>query len=73
MEINETAVVACQVKISVTANSYREIQEMIERFRAACTDNYKLEVSFSGDFFKTRYRQERIGKNSETPDFKNAF
>ena len=52
MENKETAIVACEVKISVTASSYQEIQELIERLRAACTGNYKLEVSFSGEFFK---------------------
>ena len=56
MENKETAIVACEVRISVTANSYQEIQELIERLRAACTDNYKLEVNFSGEFFK---RQEK--------------
>lgn len=52
-QTKETAVVACEVKISVTGGSFEEIQQLIERLRAACTGDYKLEVNFRGDFFKS--------------------
>lgn len=53
MEKKENAVIACVVKISVAANSYQEIQALIERIREACTGEYKLEINFSGEFFKS--------------------
>lgn len=49
----ESAVVACEIKISVTARSVEDIQRLIERIRASWQgDSYKLEVNFSGEFFK---------------------
>ena len=57
-EKNETAVIACEVKISVTGNSYEEIKQLIERLREACEGNYKLEVNFCGEFFNVAPRKE---------------
>ena len=51
-ETKESAVIACEVKISVASSSYKETQELIERIREACYGDYKLEVNFSGEFFK---------------------
>ena len=52
-EAKESAVIACEVKISVTGGSFKETQELIERIREACSGDYKLEINFSGEFFKT--------------------
>lgn len=49
---NETAVIACEIKISVAGGSFKEIQELIQRIRSACTGDYKLEINFCGEFFK---------------------
>ena len=52
-EINESAIIACEIKISVAGRSFEEIRHLIERIREACaTNDYKLEVRFSGEFFK---------------------
>lgn len=52
---NESAVVACEIKIGVAGRSVEEIQRLIERIREACvTSDYKLEIHFSGEFFKNR-------------------
>ena len=49
----ESAVVACEIKIAVAGRSFEEIQRLIERIREVCQgDSYKLEVNFSGEFFK---------------------
>lgn len=53
METKENAVVACKVKISVTRRSFEEVQALIERLREVCADDYKLEINFCGEFFKT--------------------
>ena len=50
---NETAVIACEIKISVTSGSFKEIQQLIERLREACSGDYKLELNFCGEFFKS--------------------
>lgn len=51
--VKNNAIVACEVKISVTRRSFEDIQALIERLREACTDDYKLEINFCGEFFKT--------------------
>ena len=51
-EKSKSAVVACEIKISVTARSVEEIQRLIERIRTSWQGgSYKLEVNFSGEFF----------------------
>lgn len=49
----ETAVIACEVKISATGGSFDDIHAWIERLHEACKDDYKLEVNFCGHFSKT--------------------
>lgn len=49
----ETAVIACEVKISAAGGSFDDIHAWIERLREACKGDYKLEVNFCGQFFKT--------------------
>ena len=52
MESKETAVIACEVKISVTSGSYDEVKQLVERLSEACRGDYKLEINFHGEFFK---------------------
>lgn len=63
-ETNESAIVACEIKIGVAGQSFEEVQQLIERIREACTtSDYKLEIHFNGDFFKSRSdlpRRDRI-------------
>ena len=54
MTSKESAVIACEVKISVAGKSFEEIHKLIERLHEACTGNYKLEVNFVGDFLKNQ-------------------
>ena len=42
----------CEIKIGVAGKTYEEIKNLIDRLREACTGDYKLEVNFSGEFFK---------------------
>lgn len=49
----ENAVIACEVKIGVTAKSWNEIQEMLRKIHEACDFNHKLKINFDGEFFKT--------------------
>ncbi|MBR0287795.1 MAG: hypothetical protein IJQ82_02330 [Selenomonadaceae bacterium] len=53
MENKQNAVVACEIKISLAGRSVEEIRRLIERIREACAGNdHKLEINFSGEFFK---------------------
>lgn len=53
MEKKENAVIACEIKIGVTAKSWSEIQEMLRKIREACDFDHKLKINFDGEFFKT--------------------
>ena len=66
MQDKENAAIACEVKISVASGSYDAIQRLIERLRAACTGKYKLEVNFSGQFFKANEQIEDEIPDEET-------
>lgn len=52
MEKKENAVIACEIKIGVTAKSWSEIQEMLRKIREACDFDHKLKINFDGEFFK---------------------
>ena len=52
-ENNETALIACEIKISVTGRSFEEVHQLIERIREDMDESYKLEINFNGDFFKS--------------------
>lgn len=58
----ENAVIACEIKISVTATEFDKVQKLIEQIRKACTGDYKLEVNFSGEFFAP----PKCGENCRT-------
>ena len=47
---NENAIINCNVKIGLSANSYDEARQMIDKLKAACTGNYTFNVDFNGAF-----------------------
>lgn len=54
MERQNEAVVAAEIKISVTSNSIEEIETLIKKIQDACRQSaYKLNVAIEGDFFKS--------------------
>ena len=53
LEGKKNAVVACEIKISLAGRSFEEIRQLLDRIRKVCADNdHKLEINFSGEFFK---------------------
>ncbi len=72
MENKQNAVVACEIKISLAGRSVEEIRRLIERIREACAGNYKLEIHFSGEFFKNgdEYPRKTPIKGASTDDIK---
>ena len=57
---NETAVIACEIKISVTGRSFEEVHQLIERIREDMDESYKLEIKFSGEFFRKTSKPTRM-------------
>ncbi len=54
MDHQNNAVVAAEIKISVTSNSIEEIETLIKKIQDACRQSdYKLNVAIEGDFFKS--------------------
>lgn len=52
-ETKQNAVIACEIKISLAGRSFEEIRQLLDRIREICADNdHKLEINFSGEFFK---------------------
>ena len=52
MAKKETAVIAAEIKISYTGNSFEEFLEVAEKVRNACDFAHKLTISVESDFFK---------------------
>lgn len=62
-ETKQNAVVACEIKISLAGRSFEEIRQLLDRIRKVCADNdHKLEINFSGEFFKTRGDESNCDK-----------
>ncbi len=53
MEKQENAIIACEVKVGLTAKSWNEIQDILCKIRKACDFDHKLEINFEGSFFKS--------------------
>ena len=52
MDKKEKAVIAAEITISYTGNSFAELQEVIKKIREVCDFNHKLTVGIEEDFFK---------------------
>ena len=53
MNDKEKAVVAADIKISYTGNSFEEFLEVVEKIKNACDFAHKLTINVESDFFKT--------------------
>ncbi len=78
MDHQNEAVVAAEIKISVTSNSIEEIETLIKKIQDACRQSdYKLNVAIEGDFFKSCEKREppvefdgRMAKYYQELDFR---
>ena len=51
-DTKEKAVIAGEIKVSVTSNSMTEMETLIRKIQDACKfSDYKLNVAIEGDFF----------------------
>lgn len=57
---NETAVIACEIKISLDGCSYEEVQQLIKRIREGMDESYRLDIKFSGEFFRKTSKPTRM-------------
>ena len=53
LDKKETAVIAAEIKISYTGNSFAEFLEVVEKIRTACDFDHKLTINVEGDFIKS--------------------
>ena len=55
----DTAVIAAEIKVSITSNNMEEIESLIRKIQDACKlSDYKLNIALEGDFLKYREKRE---------------
>ena len=53
MDKKETAIIAAEIKISYTGNSFEDFIEVVEKIKNACDFAHKLTINVESDFVKT--------------------